>query len=221
MEYRKEPINTVKRGTKRATYDKQIIHQILDASNLCYIAFLFEGKPFVQPITYGRKEETLFMHGSLQNRMTSAIIEQEEVCLNITLLDGMLLTRSAFHHSVNYRSAVIFGKVRELKTNEEKLEGLKTIINHFVPDRWHYCRKPNDNELKGTRVIAVDIISASAKTKNTGPNDNKEDLDLDFWAGTIPVKTFIEMPFSDEHVPGSMPIPEHVSAYYEKYKNGF
>ena len=152
--------------------------------------------------------------------MTNAMIEADEICLNVTLLDGMILTRSAFHHSVNYRSAVIFGKVRELTTDEEKLEGLETLINHFVPGRWEHCRKPNDNELKATRVIAVDIITASAKVKNTGPGDNNEDLGLDYWAGTIPLKHNVVMPFPDEHVPDNMPVPQHVLNYYEKNKNG-
>ena len=221
MTYPKTEINTIKRGAKRASYDRELIHGILDASNLCFVSFIFEGKPFVQPISYGRKDETLYMHGSLQNRMTTAILQSEEVCLNVTLLDGMILTRSAFHHSANYRSAVIFGKPYELKTNEEKLNGLETIINHFVPERWQHCRKPNENELKATRVIAIDITSASAKIKNTVPGVNVEDLDLDFWAGTIPIKTICELPFADEKINSSTPIPDHVLNYYQKYKTGF
>lgn len=221
MQYSKTPANTVKRNAKRATYDQAVIHSILDASNICFMAFMFEGKPFVQPINFGRKGETLYMHGSQQNRMTTAILASGEVCLNVTLLDGMLLTRSAFHHSVNYRSAVVFGKARELTTNEEKLEGLEALINHFVPGRWQHCRKPTGNELKATRVIAIDILSASAKTKNTTPGDNEEDLGLDFWAGTIPIKHICEMPFADEKTGISKPIPAHVLAFYEKNKNGF
>ena len=221
MEYQKNTNNTVKRGAKRATYDKDSIHKILDACNTCFMAFMFEGKPFVQPVNFGRKGETLYIHGSLQNRMTTAILETDQICLNVTLLDGLILTRSAFHHSVNYRSVVVFGKPVELKTNEEKLEGLEALINHFIPDRWQHCRKPTDDELKATRVIAIDIISASAKTKNTPPNDNPEDMNLDFWAGVIPVKTIPDMPVSDEKIDPSMPIPEHVLAYYERNKNGF
>jgi uncharacterized protein len=221
MEYRKTPNNTVKRGAKRASYNKKEIHGILDAHNVCFIAFMYEGKPFVQPISYGRKGETIFLHGSLQNRMTAAIIDTKEVCLNVTLLDGMLLTRSAFHHSVNYRSAVVFGETRELFSDEEKLEGLEAIINHFVPGRWDHCRKPNNNELKGTRVIAIDIVSASAKIKNAPPGDNKEDLDLDFWAGTIPVKMFCEMPVADEGIDPSAAIPDHVLTFYKAKKKEF
>ena len=221
MQYQQTKYNTVKRGAKRATYDKQVIHSILDASNICFMAFMFEGKPFVQPINYGRKNETLYMHGSLQNRMTAAVLAADEVCLNVTLLDAMLLTHSAYHHSVNFRSAVIFGKARELKNDEEKLEGIEALVNHFVPDRWQHCRKPNDKELKATRVIAIDIISASAKIKNTLPNDNEEDLNLDFWAGVIPIKHICEKPLADERTDALKPIPEHVLAFYEKYKNGF
>ena len=221
MEYQKTTTNTVKRGAKRASYNKIEIHQILDASNVCFIAFMYEGKPFVQPISYGRKEETIYIHGSLQNRMTSAIIASKEVCVNVTLLDDMLLTRSAFHHSVNYRSVVIFGETRELLTDSEKLEGLEAIINHFVPGRWDHCRKPNSNELKATRVIAIDIITASAKIKNAPPGDNAEDMDLDFWAGTIPIKTICEMPVAEEKIDNSTEIPEHVLTFYHANKNGF
>ena len=217
MEYKKTTDNTVKRGAKRAQYNKEEIHKILDKCNVCYIAFMFDGKPFVQPISYGRKGEKIYIHGSIQNRMTSAILNSKEVCLNVTILDGMLLTRSAFHHSVNYRSVVIFGEPHELLENEDKLIGLKAIINHFVPDRWNHCRKPNKNELKATRVIAIDIINASAKIKNAPPEDNPEDLDLDFWAGTIPVKTICEMPVAEEKIDKSIPLPKHIKTFYESY----
>ena len=161
MEYDKTSFNTIKRGAKKATYNKEEIHAILDAIEICTVGFLIDGKTFVQPINYGRLGETLYMHGSLQNRMTNALINAGEACISVFQLDAMKITRSAFHHSVNYRSAVVFGTVRELITNEEKLVGLKAIINHFVPNRWDYCREPNENELKATRVIAIDIETAS------------------------------------------------------------
>ena len=221
MEYNKTPANTIKRGAKKASYDKAAIHAILDAAEICNVAFSVNGKAFVQPINFGRTGERLFMHGSLQNRMTNTIIEAGEVCLSVMHLDAMKLTRSAFHHSVNYRSAVIFGKVYELKTNEEKLEGLKSIINHFVPGRWDHCREPNENELKATRVIAIEIETASAKIADTPPNDNAEDYELDYWAGTIPIKTICEYPVADEKLKSGVKIPAHVLDFYEQRKSGF
>lgn len=221
QEYSKSTSNTVKRGAKKSSYNKEEIHTILDASEICFVAFNVNGKAFVQPINFGRKEETLYIHGSLQNRMTNMLIESGEVCLSVMHLDSMKLTRSAFHHSVNYRSVVVFGKVRELLTNEEKLEGLKTIINHFVPNRWDYCREPNENEMKATRVIAIEIESASAKIADTPPNDNKEDYELDFWSGQIPIKNVCEFPVPDETLKDGIEIPQHVLDFYQKRKNGF
>ena len=221
MEYSKTQSNTIKRGAKKASYNKEEIHAILDASEVCNVAFNIQGKAYVQPINFGRSGETLFMHGSLQNRMTNALIESGEACISVMLLDAMKLTRSAFHHSVNYRSVVVFGKVYEVKTNEEKLEGLKAIINHFVPDRWDYCRLPNENELKATKVIAIEIETASAKIANTPPNDNNEDYELDFWSGIIPIKMVCEYPVADEKLKAGIEIPPHVLKFYENNKNGF
>ena len=219
MEYKKNKTNQVKRGSRKASYDKNTIFSILDENEICYVAFIFEGKPFVQPINFGRSGEKIYLHGSYKNRMTSALVEAKEVCLNVTILDAMKLTRSAYHHSVNYRSAMIFGSVRELSKDKDKLEGLKSIINHFVPDRWENCRKPNEKELKATRVLEIRIESASAKIANEPPNDNKSDLDLDYWAGTIPVKTICKDPIPDEFMDKDSEIPEHILSLY-KSKSG-
>jgi len=221
MDYEKSNLNKVQRGGHKASYNKEVIYAILDSSEICNIAFSIDGKAFVQPINFGRSGETLFIHGSPQNRMTKALIESGEVCLSVMFLDSMKLTRSAFHHSVNYRSVVVFGKVRELKTNEEKLEGLKAIINHFVPNRWEYCRPPNENELKATRVLAFDIETASAKIADAPPKDNLEDYELDYWSGEIPIKTICEFPIHDDKLKDGIPIPKHVLDFYENKKNGF
>jgi uncharacterized protein len=221
MTYPKSAKNTIKRGSKKAVYNKKEVHAILDASEICYVAFMVDGRPFVQPINFGRKGEILYMHGSLQNRMTNALIEAGEVCLTVAYLDAMKLTRSAFHHSVNYRSAVVFGKVVELKTEEEKLEGLKNLLNHFVPNRWDYCRKPDTNELKATRVIAIHIESASAKIADTPLSENKPDYELDHWAGVIPIKTVCGFPIPDENLKKGIDIPSHVLDFYNKKKDGF
>ncbi|HFC29941.1 MAG TPA: pyridoxamine 5'-phosphate oxidase family protein [Oceanospirillales bacterium] len=210
MKFEKSKINTVKRGAKKAVYDKSEIYSILDETEICNIAFIYNNKPFVQPINFGRLDDKIYIHGSLKNRMTNALLETEEVCLNVMILDAMKLTRSAFHHSVNYRSVMIFGSVKELTSDKDKLQGLKTIINHFVPNRWEYCRKPNKKELKATKVLEITIKTASAKIADTPPADKKDDLNLDFWTGTIPVKKVYDFPISDEFAKNKTKIPNHI-----------
>ena len=190
--------------------------QYLDATEICHIAFNFEGKAMVQPINYGRNGNKLYIHGSKLNRMTSSIIDAKEICLNVMILDGLKLTRSAFHHSVNYRSVIVFGVVKELLTAEEKLEGLKSIINHFIPTRWNYCRKPNEKELQATRVLEIEITSASAKIANTPPKENKKDLDLNYWAGEIPVKVDYGTPKPDQFMNPEEAVPDHIKNFINK-----
>ncbi len=218
MKFQKTPINTLKRGAKKASYGKEVVYQILDATEICHIAFTQNGKAFVQPINFGRFGNKIYLHGSYSNRMTSALIEAKEVCLNVTLLDAMKLTRSAFHHSVNYRSVVIFGTVKELISDEDKLHGLKSIINHFVPNRWEHCRPPNQGELKATRVLEISIDTASAKIADTPPTDNKSDLALDYWAGTIPVKTILTYPKPDVSMNKDIKTPKHILDFYNAKK---
>ena len=219
MEFHKSTLNTLKRGAKKASYDKDVIYSILDATEVCHIAFMHKNKAFVQPINFGRKKNKLYLHGSYKNRMTEALLKEKEVCLNVTLLDAMKLTRSAFHHSVNYRSATVFGSVKELTKDKSKLKGLKCIINHFVPNRWEYCRKPDAGELKATRVIEIRIETASAKIADTPPSDNKADLNLDYWAGTIPVKTSYGYPIADSYSNIDAEIPKHILDFYATKKS--
>ena len=218
MEYKKSSLNQIKRGHKKASYDKKEINQILDATEICNIAFLVDGRPMVQPINFGRRNQKLYIHGSHQNRMTSSLIESKKICLSVMILDSMKLTRSAFHHSVNYRSVAVFGTVRELLSKEDKLLGLKAIINHFVPDRWAHCRPPSDKELQATRVLEITIDTASAKIANKPNSENKQDLDLDYWAGQIPVKVVCDYPISSPDLREDIKIPEHILDYYENKK---
>ncbi|MEZ4908630.1 MAG: pyridoxamine 5'-phosphate oxidase family protein [Saprospiraceae bacterium] len=178
---------------------------------VCFVAFQYiEGEAYTQPVNFGRDNDKIYIHGSLQNRMTSALIESQKVCLSVMILDAMKLTRSAYHHSVNFRSVVVFGTVRELISNEEKLVGLKALINHFVPDRWENCRVPNDNELKATRVIEITIDSASAKIAEGPAKEEASDYDLDYWAGTIPVTTVLGTPIPDMKLKPEIELPKHI-----------
>ena len=220
MEYTKHKENTVRRGAKKAHYDRHTIHSILDANDICHVAFVVDGKPFVQPINYGRSGDTLFLHGSPKNRMTKSLIDAGEATLSVAVLDAMKLTKSAYNHSVNFRSVVVFGKVRERTTDEEKLEALEVIINHFVPERWEHCRKPTREELMATRVIEVKIETASAKVADTPPADKEEDVDLDYWAGTIPVKTVFGPPVTVDESEKQSSIPDHILKFCENPKKG-
>lgn len=214
MEFPKTELNTVKRGAKKASYDKKTVYSILDATEICHIAFIHNDKAMVQPINFGRNGDNIYIHGSQKNRMTNALLETGEACLNVMILDALKLTRSAFHHSVNYRSAMIFGRVRELTDNEDKLLGLKSIVNHFIPNRWENCRKPNQKELAATKVLEIAIETASAKVANTPPSENKSDLTLDYWAGTIPVNTVCNHPIPDQFMQDNAEIPQHILNFY-------
>ena len=221
MEFKKTDKNTVKRGAKKASYNKKEIYALLDASEICNIAFNIDSFPYVQPINFGRRGNKIYVHGSLKNRMTNTLIEQETACLSVFHLDAMKLSKSAFHHSVDFRSVVVMGSVREMKTHDEKLVGLKAIINHFVPNRWEHCRAPNKSELDATRVLEIEIETASAKIANSPVSDNKEDEKLEFWSGKIPIKTVAEYPITKKDVNENTEIPIHVLDFYEKRKNGF
>lgn len=219
MEYKKTQLNTLIRGRKKARYDKSTIHAILDANDICNVAFNINNKACVQPINYGRNGEFLYLHGSIKNQMTTSLIQSGEVSLSVMNLDGIKLTRSAFNHSINYRSVIVFGKVRLLEAHIEKINGLKCIINHLIPNRWNHCRHPNQKELRATRVIEIEIKSASAKISNGPPEDKKQDYELDFWSGTIPVKRVYEYPIADKKLKNNTKIPQHVMDFYKKHNN--
>tara|TARA_R110002050_G_scaffold221441_1_gene357311 strand:- start:108083 stop:108742 length:660 start_codon:yes stop_codon:yes gene_type:complete len=219
MKYPTSELNKVKRGAQKASYDQEVVHQLLDISPICNVAFTVNELAMVQPINFGRIGNKLYLHGSHKNRMTTALIETGKVCLTTMILDAMKLSKSAFHHSVNYRSVVVFGNVKELTTTEDKITGLKAIINHFVPNRWENCRYPTENELKATRVLEIEIETASAKIAAAPTEDKKKDEDLEFWAGQIPIKTICETPVpkNDQH----SGIPTHIMDFYTNHKNGF
>jgi nitroimidazol reductase NimA-like FMN-containing flavoprotein (pyridoxamine 5'-phosphate oxidase superfamily) len=219
VEYPKTKQNTIKRGNKKAHYDKKTIYQILDNNEICSVAFTMDNLAMSQPINYGRNGDKIYLHGHKKNKMTETIIQNGKVSLSVFQLDGMRLTRSAYNHSVNFRSAIIFGDVKELTTDEEKLIGLECIINHFVKDRWNHCRIPNSKELNATRVIEITITQASAKIANARAIDSdKNDYDLDYWAGVIPVSTCYGQPINDEELKKDVKIPSHILDFYHNHQ---
>lgn len=179
---------TLRRLPKRGVFDRKAVYRILDEGFVCHVGFVIEGQPFVIPTAYGRQGDTLFIHGAKASRMLKALRDGAEMCVTVTLVDGLVLARSAFHHSMNYRSVVVFGKARLVESNEEKLGALRAFTEHLIPGRWQEARQPNQTELDATLVLALPLAEASAKVRTGPPLDDEEDMDFPVWAGVIPLR---------------------------------
>lgn len=187
----------VKRVPSRGKYDKESVHSILDAHFLCHIGFIYEGYPVVIPTLFGLDNDKLYIHGANSSRMLKSLQKGIEISVAVTLVDGIVLARSAFHHSMNYRSVVLFGTAALVTDPEEKLRALKIVSDQVMKDRWEEVRLPNEKELKATTVLAIPVNEASAKVRTGPPVDDKEDYDLDVWAGVIPLQFTIQEPEPD------------------------
>ena len=187
MEFPQTDLNKVRRIPNRGHYDKETLYKILDSAFLCHVGFNVDEQPFVIPTLYGRADDKVYLHGSAASRMLKNLAEGINVCLSVTLVDGLVLARSGFHHSMNYRSAVLFGTAVEV-TGEEKEQGLFAISEQALKGRWQEARPPNEKELKATTVLRLAIESASAKIRTGPPGDEPEDYALPIWAGVIPLQ---------------------------------
>ena len=205
-------LNKVVRGPKRATYDKQTAYDIIDSHMICHMSYVYDGYPITIPTGYGRKGDKLYLHGSLKNRMLLGALEAGKVSVTITHLDGLVLARSVFHHSVNYRSAVIFGQASLVEDPVEKMEALEIITENFIKGRWEEARQPNEKEFKATLVIAVSIDQYSAKVRAEGVNDEVADLDLDVWAGVVPMSTHYGAPQPESDLRPGISLPASVKS---------
>lgn len=212
-EFEKNSLNKVVRGSKRATYTREEIYKIVDDHFLCYLGYVFEGTSIVIPTGYGRKGDVLYLHGSTKNRMLNALLDNEKVSATITHMDGIVLARSVFHHSFNYRSAVVFGKPRLVTDEDERMEGLRIITENIIPGRWQEARVPNEKEMKATVVLAIDITDASGKIRGGGPADEPEDYKLDVWAGVLPFEQITKEPVTDPESEKSLPISNSALEY--------
>lgn len=190
----------VRRLSKRAVYDKPKVREILDEAFLCHVGFVQEDQPFVIPTLYGRSGETIYMHGSGASRMLRTLAEGVNVCVTVTLVDAYVLARSAFHHSMNYRSVTILGRARLVADVEEKLRALRIITDHVVPQRWDEVREPNDLEMRQTVVLALPLEEVSAKVRVGPPADDEEDYSRPVWAGIVPIHTRLGEPVADGRV---------------------
>ena len=200
--------NRVRRLPEKARYDEAAVHAVLDAGFVAHVGFVDRGEPVVIPMLYAREGGRLLLHGASKARIAKLLAAGASVCANVTLVDGIVVARSAFNSSLNYRSAVVFGSARAIDGEEERLAALRAISEHLLPGRWAELRAPTDRELKMTAVIELAIGSASAKIAQGPPEDEPEDYAIPVWAGVVPVETVLGRPEGDERVlPGVEPSP--------------
>lgn len=204
----------VKRLPKRGSYDRETVYGILDSAFVCHVGFSVDGQPYVIPTNFGRSNDTLYLHGSAASRMLRTLSEGVPVCVTVTHVDGLVLARSAFHHSVNYRSAVILGTARLVTDPAEKMEALRMFTEHVLKGRWDEVRWPNEQEIKATTVLALELEEVSAKTRTGGPVDDEADYALPVWAGVLPLETAAKDPEPDALRKNDPPVP----AYLKNYK---
>lgn len=207
------PRTQVKRLAKRASYDREVVFKILDEAFICHVGFVAGGQPYVIPTGFGRDGETLYLHGSAASRMLGELAEGVPVCVTVTLLDGLVLARSAFHHSMNYRSVVILGAARPVTGGEEKAHALAVLTNHIVRNRWDDVRQPTPQELKGTAVLALPIEEVSAKIRTGPPIDDEADYSLPIWAGVVPLHLAAQAPIADPRLSQPLQPPPYAQNY--------
>lgn len=197
----------------RGDFDRATINEILDEALLCHVGFIVDEQPFVIPTTHARVDDQLFIHGSVASRMLRTLSTAVDICVTVTLMDGLVLARSAFHHSMNYRSVVIFGKATVVTNDHDKLEALRSFSEHVIPGRWREVRPPTEQELKATIVLSLLLNEASAKIRSGSPIDDEADYELDVWAGVIPLRLVAGAPINDPKLKKGVLIPEYVLNY--------
>lgn len=214
MDYRPTPRTTPTRYRERARYDRDTVHRILDESLICHLGYLSAGRPVVLPTTHVRRGETLYLHGSTgSGPMLAAREAPLPVCVTATLVDGLVLARSALHHSLMYRSVVVMGDARVVDDPAEKRQALGSLLDHIAPGRAADCRPPNARELAATSVLALDLVEVSAKVRSGGPADDPEDLTLPHWAGVLPLSLSAGTPVAADELDPATPLPPYLTAY--------
>lgn len=203
----------VKRLPKRGKYDRETVYSILDAGFVCHVGFCVDGQPYVIPTNYGRSGDTVYLHGSAASRMLRTLSAGVPVSVTVTHVDGLVLARSAFHHSVNYRSVVILGTARLVEDPAEKMEALRIFTEHVMKGRWDDVRHPTEQELKATTVLALPLEEVSAKVRTGGPVDDEADYTLPVWAGVLPLETVPKEPIADPQRKGDVPVPAYLKNY--------
>lgn len=213
MSFTKTDRTTLKRLPKRGVYERELVYQILDEGFICHVGFVVEQQPFVIPTGYARLEDELFIHGSQASRMLRTLKAGVDVCVTVTLVDGLVLARSAFHHSLNYRSVVVFGNAKPVEDEERKMAALKAFSEHVIKGRWDDVRWPTEQEMKATTVLALPLTEASAKVRTGPPLDDEEDYELNVWAGVVPLTLSAGEPIADPRLPKGIATPEYATKY--------
>jgi uncharacterized protein len=207
------PRTRVTREPERAVYDREVAYQILDEGFICHVGFVADGQPYVIPTSYCRKEDDIYIHGSAASRMLRNLDQGISVCVTVTLLDGIVLARSIFNHSMNYRSVVVLGTAVAVTDSQEKLEALRALSEHILPGRWDEVRQPNERELKATLVMRLPIEEFSAKVRQGPPVDDAEDYSFPAWAGVIPLEMAAGEPMNDPKLDPLRETPAYAKHY--------
>jgi nitroimidazol reductase NimA-like FMN-containing flavoprotein (pyridoxamine 5'-phosphate oxidase superfamily) len=209
---------SIKRIPKRGAYDRETINAILDEAFICHVGFAIDGQPYVIPTGFARIGDDLYIHGSSASRMLKDLSRGIDVCVTVTLIDGLVLARSAFHHSMNYRSVVILGKAEMVTDANEKNHALQAFSEHVIPGRWAEVRSPTELELKATTVLRLPITEASAKIRTGDPVDDDEDYSMNVWAGVLPLALTPGTPIPDTKLNAAIPTPNYVTNYHRNGK---
>lgn len=210
--YAKTERTRIKRSHKRARYDREAVHAVLDAGFMCHVAYLIEGQPYVTPTAYWREGEKVYWHGSSASRMIRAVRGGIPVCFNAALFDGLVLAKSGFHTSVNYRSVTVYGEARQVEGRTEKEAALEAFFQRIMPGRWETLRPPTGQEMKATSVLWMPLEEAVAKIRQGGPIEDEEDERLPIWSGVVPIRQLVGVPETDPLSKG-LPLPDHLKGF--------
>lgn len=203
----------LRRIPKRGSQEKELIYNILDEALVAHVGFVTNNQPFVIPMAYGRQGDHLYLHGSPVSRLIKTLEQGVDVCFTVTILDGLVVARSLFHHSMNYRSVVLFGKAQLIEDEAEKMAALKAFTEHMISGRWQEARVPNVQELKATTVLALQIEEGSAKVRTGQPLDDEADYSLPIWAGQLPLQMTTGKPIADSRLRAEIKIPYNIANY--------
>ena len=212
-DFAKTQKNSINRLPKRGYYDRETIYRILDEALICHVGFVEAGQPYVIPTNFARLGDTIVLHGAKASRLLKRIEAGNPGCVEATVVDGLVLARSVFHHSVNYRSVVVFGTGHLLRDEQEKLAALEAVTEHLIPGRWKEARRPNQKELNATSVASIRIDEASAKVRIGPPVDEEEDYALPVWAGVLPLQEMPLSPIQDELQSEDVSLPGYIPSY--------
>jgi nitroimidazol reductase NimA-like FMN-containing flavoprotein (pyridoxamine 5'-phosphate oxidase superfamily) len=203
----------LRRRRDRGTHDRAVIDAVLDEGLLCHVGFVAAGSPFVVPMTYARVGDAVYLHGAAANRTLRALADGAEACVTVTLLDGLVLARAAFHHSMNFRCVMLFGRATPVVDPDEQRLASAALLDHMAPGRSADARPPSPTELKSTLILRLPIVEASAKVRTGPPVDDDDDLDLAAWAGVLPVQLVAGTPVADPALPPGLPVPAYAAAH--------